>query len=993
MTNLTDKVTNNTFPKGKICDIIMTVKDTENKISKKEVKNRGYRFPELFIGKTNFIYLSGWRLFIMKKYSRTMLALFIGALTLQSSITGALTAAGAETEEAGEITVYYDETEYELDPAEDDTDVQILLKKGDISVSVTNDEDAYIIRYGESVELGVTATGGFGNLSYQWLKDGAAVSGATSPTYTASEVGKYTCRVTDNSGFKVTSTVVNVVSTLSFTKLPDDVYIAEGGSAEMSVEISGGLAPYTYQWYKDGTAIAGSGSATCTVTSAGRYNCKVTDSLGQEITGRYGNVYIADKLVLTTDLSYREIMPASGVVLKVYAKGGHGTYSYQWYKDGTAVSGATNQSYGAATSGNYYCIITDNSGQSVKSRTCEVIAKLAVTSQPQSQTVANGKSAALAVSVSGGKTPYTYQWYRNGMGLGGATSKTYNATCSGNYYCLIKDNSGQSVYSNTVTVTVASAVTISSQTQNYPSVTSNGSTKLFVNATGGYGTLKYQWYKGGTAISGATSSTYTATAAGNYYCIIKDSLGQSVTSSTITVVNAITISSQTQSYRILASGGSSTLSVTATGGYGTLKYQWYKGGTAISGATSRTYSATAAGTYYCKITDSAGQIKSSANIIVVNKLGISSQSGNITINDGCYTTLSVCMTGGYGTLKYQWYKDGSAVSGATSRTYSTKAAGRYYCVITDQAGQSVTSTTKVVTVITYRITKQPQSGVSASDNGYKLSVTVAGGTSPYKYTWRKDGVYIGSTATLTVYDAGRYYCTITDANGKSLTSDTATLIKNYLRFTNTFPTYATKEGSYYHLKASAAGGSGKYYYYYWQKLAAGSSEWVYTDCHDSELYVYAGTSKGDRYRCCITCEHSYEPGYAYLWGPTIYMADPMKLTNSSSYGSSTGTLTVKGSEGFGPYTVKWYKTTKEHEYLTGTLVSSYSVSSISAINYTVYKSKTTSGTYKEEYYTGYYGGWKTRTIDNGDVYKCEITDATGTKVTSERFYVYKSFFN
>ena len=31
--------------------------------------------------------------------------------------------------------------------------------------------------------------------------------------------------------------------------------------------------------------------------------------------------------------------------------------------------------------------------------------------------------------------------------------------------------------------------------------------------------------------------------------------------------------------------------------------------------------------------------------------------------------------------------------------------------------------------------------------------------------------------------------------------------------------------------------------------------------------------------------------------------------------------------------------------------------------------------------------------DNGDVYKCEITDATGTKVTSERFYVYKSFFN
>ncbi len=796
-----------------------------------------------------------------------------------------------------------------------DYELEIVGRKGNISVSVTNDKDAYILKYGESVQLGVEVKGGFGTLSYQWYKDGTAVKGATSATYTAAEVGKYTCKVTDYIGFKATSKAVNIVSTLSFTKLPDDIYIAEGGSGEMSVEISGGLAPYTYQWYKDGAEIADSNSAVYTVTSAGRYNCKVTDSLGQEITGRYGTVYVAEDLVLTTDLSDKEIMPASGVVLKVAAKGGYGTYSYQWYKNGSAVSGATSQSYGTTTAGSYYCIVSDNLGQSIKSRTCEVIAKLAVTTQPKSQTVANGKTAALSVGVSGGKSPYTYQWYKNGSTISGAASGTYNASSSGNYYCLIKDASGQSVYTNTVVVTVANAISITSQTQNYP---------------------------------------------------------------------------------VLSSGGTASLKVYASGGYGTLKYQWYKGnGTAVSGADSYMYSATSAGIYYCKITDELGQYKYSSNITVVNKLAISSQSGNVSINSGSSTTLSVSMTGGYGTLKYQWYKsNGTAISGATSRTYTTGTAGTYYCKIIDQANQTVYSANKTVTVITYRITSQPKSGVIASDKGYKLSVGVTGGKTPYKYTWRKDGGYIGNTADLTAYEPGKYYCTIVDADGKTLTSDTVTLTKDYLRFKNTFPVYAEREGNYYHLKASAAGGSGNYYYYYWQKMAAGTNEWVYTDCHDPELYVYAGTSKGDIYRCCITCEHSYEPGYAYLWGPRVYIADPMELKTSTSYGTSTGTLTVKGSEGFGPYTVRWYKRTAEekYNYKTEKLISSYSTSNISNITYTVYKSSTTSGTYKEEYYAGYYGGWKTRYVDNYDIYRCEITDATGTAVSASTFSVYKSNF-
>ena len=783
-----------------------------------------------------------------------------------------------------------------------------------ISVSLTNDKTAYILKYGESVELGVTAKGGAGGYTYQWYKDGRAVSGATSSAYTATEVGKYTCRVTDKIGLRATSKAVNIVSTLSFTKLPEDIHIAQGGSGELSVEISGGLAPYTYQWYKDGEAIADSNSATCTVTAAGKYNCKVTDSLGQEITGRYGTVYIAEKLALSTDLSEKEIMPASGIVLRVGAKGGYGTYTYQWYRNGELLATTKGPSIGTSLEGSYYCIVTDESGQSVKSRTCAVIEKIVITSQPQSQTVANGKSATLSVAVNGGKAPYTYQWYKAGTAISGATSRTYNASVSGSYYCVIKDNSGQSISTNTASVTIASAINITSQTQNYPVLSSNGTATLSVTASGGYGTLTYQWYKSGVLISGATKSTYTATAEGTYYCTVKDSIAQ---------------------------------------------------------------------------------LKSTNNIIVVKKLAVSSQSGNVTINSGRSTSLTVTPTGGKGPYKYQWFKNGTSISGATSYIYTTSEAGTYRCRITDQSNQTVYSSNATVTVLSFRITSQPKSGVIASDRGYKLSVGVTGGKAPYKYTWRKDGGYVGGEANLTVYESGKYYCTIVDADGKTLTSDTVTLTKDYLRFTNTFPTYAKREGSYYHLSAKAAGGSGNYYYYYWQKMAAGTNEWVYTDCHDADLYVYAGTSKGDIYRCCITCERSYEPGYAYLWGPRIYIADPMSLKTSSSFGSSTGILTVNGSEGFGPYTVKWYKRTAEdkYNYKSAKLVSSYSTSEIYTIYYSVRKSSTTSGKYTEEYYAGYYSGWKTRYVDNYDLYTCEITDATGTTVKTAEFTVCRGYFN
>src|SRR6202012_726410 len=110
------------------------------------------------------------------------------------------------------------------------------------------------------------------------------------------------------------------------------------------------------------------------------------------------------------------------------------------------------------------------------------------------------------------------------------------------------------------------------------------------------GANSYQWNLNGTAISGATSNTYTASTAGNYAVTVSNASGCTATSSATTVtVNALptTPTITAGSATTFCAGGSVILSSATVAN----SYQWNLNGTAISGATSNTYTASAAGDY------------------------------------------------------------------------------------------------------------------------------------------------------------------------------------------------------------------------------------------------------------------------------------------------------------------------------------------------------------------------------------------------------------
>lgn len=340
-------------------------------------------------------------------------------------------------------------------------------------------------------------------------------------------------------------------------------------------------------------------------------------------------------------------------------------------------------------------------------------------------------------------------------------------------------------------------------TQPTSSTVTAGASVTFTVAASGSSPLSYQWQKGGTAIGGATSASYTINAtattdAGSYACVVSNSAGSVTSNSATLTVNAAavapTITTQPTSATVTA-GTSVTFTVAASGST-PIAYQWQKNGTAIGGATSASYTLASvatsdAGNYTCVATNSAGSATSNAATLTVNSAAvaptITTQPSSATVNVGASATFTVAATG-TAPLSYQWYKGVAAISGATSASYTLASAqltdaSTYRCVVSNSAG-SATSNTATLTVTTPTvaptITTQP-ANVTVTAGGTAAFSVVASGTSPLSYQWQKGSASIAgaTSATFTIAsvqasDAASYACVVSNSAG-SVTSNAATL--------------------------------------------------------------------------------------------------------------------------------------------------------------------------------------------------------------------------
>jgi len=196
----------------------------------------------------------------------------------------------------------------------------------------------------------------------------------------------------------------------------------------------------------------------------GDTNRTKTIALNQNAT--WTAVYIAvPPLSVSITPTTAEIKIGESVTFTSSVSGGMPQYSYQWYLNGSAVSGAQNPTwtFTPTTTGTYkvYLMVTDSLGNTAKSNEATVVVAppLSVSISPMSASIIVGQSVTFTSTVSGGYAPYSYQWYLNGNPVSGATSASWTFTpiTSGIYYVYLKvtDDKGNTAQSETARITVS----------------------------------------------------------------------------------------------------------------------------------------------------------------------------------------------------------------------------------------------------------------------------------------------------------------------------------------------------------------------------------------------------------------------------------------------------------------------------------------------------------------------------------------------------------
>ncbi len=528
-------------------------------------------------------------------------------------------------------------------------------------------------------------------------------------------------------------------------------------------------------------------------------------------------------------------------VFTAAASGGSGSLSYQWYLDGNPV-GSNSETYsytasGAGTPHSIICNVTDSTSVPVTSNVVSVTvnsALVAPTVSASPGTVTQGQTSSLTSSaVITGTSPYAYQWLQKAPGAGsyssisGATSASYSFVTSGSttagswsFELQVTDNASASVMSNAASVTVNAVPTLTVAVSPASWVMDVGQNKTFTaTASGGSGTYTgYQWYVNGAPQSGATASTfnYVPASAGPYSITVTvtDSLGSTSAQSSpasVTVNASPSVSITPVGPIALNVGQAQVFTATATGGSGTLSYQWYLDGNAV-GSNSATYSytATAAGSHSvtCKVTDSASvpvtsPASNAVSVTINTALGVVVSPTSWAMNIGQSKIFNATASGGSGTYSsYQWYVNGTLQSGATASTFSYTAnlAGSYLITVTvtDSLGstsaQSSPASVKVNSALVAPTVSASPSKVTQGQISSLTSSAVTTGTSPYTYKWFArvpgadiysfiDGAaspsYSFATNNSMVTGDWSFILQVTDTAGQSVNSSAVTVTLNY----------------------------------------------------------------------------------------------------------------------------------------------------------------------------------------------------------------------
>ena len=652
--------------------------------------------------------------------------------------------------------------------------------------------------------------------SYKWQKDGVDIGNTSKtvsiPSVAASDAGVYTFVATNSCGTSTSGTAqVTIKDKPSITSITAPTNVCAGSTASLvAAVVANGDNNLTYAWSLNGTAVANGNNSTLVVpnfqsANAGTYSFTVTNSCGTTSSAT-NNQNVSIQLITTpsiTTITDRSVCSNTSLLVSTTITNlGSTSPTYQWYFNGSAISGQTAAQLNisniqSSQAGRYYVTVNNGCSATVSSNEFNVTVSGAATiqTQPAAQTEAcTSTSFTLSVAANNAQT---YQWLKNDVNINNATASSFNipsvaSSDAATYKVVVSNSCGFNVTSNAAVLVVKSLPTVQTNASTATLCIGDSRTLTVAAVTNNGGTLTYQWKKGGVNIPNATTASLALNNlqtgdAAVYTVAVTNSCG-TVTSPDYTIlVSQTPIITLDPVSQVLCAGATATFTANVNGAN---SVRWQRNGVDVGNTTATlslsNIAAANAGTYTFLATNNCGTTTSAAaTLAVTNKPVINSLTTTSPVCAGTTATITSGVTpNGDNNLTYSWSLGGSVIVGANTGTLSipnfqSANAGTYALVVTNSCGASTGSSTTTLQLLpTPAVANiQDQTVCQAGTlNVAPVYTNVSGANVTYQ--WYFDGnVLNGQTAAqlnisnIQSSQAGRYYVTVN--NGCSPVSGNA----------------------------------------------------------------------------------------------------------------------------------------------------------------------------------------------------------------------------
>ncbi len=856
----------------------------------------------------------------------------------------------------------------------ENTERTITVNQPSLPLKITEVVTNISCKGGNNGQIAINVTGGTAPYTYKW-KNSSGTEIATTQNLTTNVIaGNYTVTVKDSKNCILEKSIHVAEPTKDLTVERDSVQNATANTADIdalgltpdgsiTVKVTGGTSPYSYKWFNSSGTNLGVNNATISNLKGGDYTVEVTDAKGckEEFDQK-----IDEPTVLTINVE----IPSDGILfcnndsdgkINATVSGGISGYRYHWFEvlsdnSKSFLAGKTNLTVQGLSAGKYGIEVKDRNGSGITkySSIVTLVNPPKVIIDDAKTSVTNIKcrgaqTGAISLDVSGGTGAFKFAWFKTSNPtnpIANTTVPRLENQFAGEYLVKITDdnNCPNPAIERTITITEPAAdLTITSGSSKDAKTFGVSNGEVSVTVSGGTTPYRYELREKGTSAILSTSNPATGLAGSVsgivYEMTVIDANGCSTKAEyTVKQPTALTLSLSVTS-AIACYNGQGTIGSTVSGGFlsggASYTYQWYNVTDLTKVIGTGTSLTTGFGTYRLRVTDSNGNVKEADETLVNPSEVVVDDAKTSVTNINCRGeqtgAIALDVSGGTGAYKFAWFRTSNPtnpIANTTVPRLENQFAGEYLVKITDDNNCPNPAIERTITItepaadltITSGSSKDAKTfGVS---NG-EVSVTVSGGTTPYRYELREKGTSaILSTSNPATGLAGSvsgivYEMTVIDANGCSTKAEYTvkqpTALTLSLSVTSAIACY-NGQGT---IGSTVSGGflsGGASYTYQWYNVT------------DLTKVIGTGTSLTTgfgTYRLRVTDSNgNVKEADETLVNPSEVVVDDAKtsVTNINCRGEQTGAIALDVSGGTGAYKFAWFRTSNPTNPVANTTV-------------------------------------------------------------------------